>query len=447
MDKERNDQDIKKTEPPIPEGSALSVSDNNIAQDPGKINVNWRVHLTSQELKSIFDEHVKEPTVHFGFLVEQGVNFIVAKAGEGKSYLCMSAAIQIAKENPDMLVFYIDLDNPDWVAKVRGIPEILAEGSLDNMKYIVRNSSILERVKAVFESAGVYKQFKQEYEKNKMVAWIHAIRATTKEEKKVMIVFDSLQRFIDYNDYGQVSAAFNEMEKLKDKGYTFLIIHHKNKAGEQKGLQLLNDNADQFIYIKDVKKNNDNEIIEQTLELDKARAGNKNIVNIKYIDLLTFTTMNDDIDYSKDEKLVLGFAISVLKKELQLKQNELIARIMERVAVGEKKTRRILNKFENRLFNVEKGEKRSKLYSLKIDSDILRFFEEGKYTGTKKALLDTVDAMIVAGEELTMPIEFEIGGKRVVYNSLNAIRNNILGMKHDEAEEVLQILSERYHEG
>ena len=445
---DRVDNDIKKTEPPTAEGSALSVSNNNITQNNEKgkeKSVNWRVHLTSQELKNIFDEYVKEPVVHFGFLVEQGVNFVVAKAGEGKSYLCMSAAIWMAKENPDMLVFYIDLDNPDWVAKVRGIPEILSDNNIDNLKYIVRNSVILKEVKTIFESAGVYERFKQEYEKNKLTAWIHAIRSTTMEEKKVLIVFDSLQRFVDYNDYGQVSAAFNEMEKLKDKGFTFLVIHHKNKAGEQKGLQLLNDNADQFIYVKDVKKNEDNEIIEQTLELDKARAGNNSIVHIKYTDLLSFTTMND-VEYTKDETLVLQVAISALKKQDKINQSDLVSVITNKIAIGDKKVRRILNKFIGRLFEVEIGQRGSKLYSLKPNSEVLKFFEENKYTGVKKALLDTVDAMIVAGEELTMPIELTIAGKIIRYDTLNAIKNNILSMKAEEAEEVLEILSERYQD-
>ena len=445
---EKTIDETKKPVPPTTEetGKESLNSENNIAQNIGKVkenSVNWRVNLTSQETKSIFDEYVKEPTVHFGFLVEQGVNFIVAKAGEGKSYLCMSAAIQMAKENPDMLAFYIDLDNPDWVAKVRGIPEILAEGMLDNMKYIVRNSAILEKVRAVFEGAGAYEQFKQEYEKNKMTAWIHAIRATTKEEKKVMIVFDSLQRFIDYNDYGQVSAAFNEMERLKDKGYTFLVIHHKNKSGEQKGLQLLNDNADQFIYIKNVKKNDDNEIVEQTLDLDKARAGNNSVVHIKYTDLLSFTTMND-VEYTKDETLVLQVAISALKRQDKLSQSDLVNAITSKIAIGDKKIRRILNKFIGQLFEVETGARGAKLYSLKQNSKVLAFFEEGKYTGVKKNLLDTCIALQQAGEELSDPIRIDISGKTIQYDTLNAIRNNILSMKVEEAEEVLEILSVRY---
>lgn len=443
MNKETCSQGIKKTEPPALEGSAFSSLSSNIPKNTDEVNVNQGWRKIARLSKTVI-ETVEEPTIHFGWLVERGVNFIVAKAGEGKSHLCLSAAVRLARENPEMAVFYIDLDNPDWVAKTRGLTEVLKD-DIDNLVYIVRNEVILKEVAKLFEETGIYEQFKREYENNKLTAWIHAIKSTV-ENEKVLIVFDSLQRFIDYNDYRQVADSFEVMEKLKSKGFTFLVIHHKNKTGEQKGLQLLNDNADQFIYIKDVKKNENNEIIEQTLELDKARAGNSSIVHIKYTDILTFTTFKD-VEYTKDETLTLQVAISALKRQDKLNQTELVNIITSKISVGDKKVRRILNKFTGNLFDVEIGARGAKFYSLIPDSKVLKFFEEGKYTGTKKALLDYVIALIEVGEELATPIEFELAGKTIKYDSLNAIRNNILSMKHEEAEEVLEILSERYHDG
>jgi len=439
--------EIRTAEPPTHENSANrpnSIIGENYTEGNGKRQKGlelWRKHIN---LTEIF-EKIQEPTIHYGFLVENAVNLIIANAGEGKSYLSLSVAIDLAKKDEDMAVFYIDMDNPDWVAKVRGIQEILESNQLDNFVYIVRNEDIQKAFKTILEEAGVLGEFEKEYMTNKAVAWIYAIKKTVKKEK-VLIVFDSLQRFIDYNDYKQVSDMYTEMERLKQKGFTFLIIHHKNKEGRQKGLQLLVDNCDQYITVDNVLKNDDNEITEQTLILDKARAGNKSVVNVKYIDLLTFAVMADENELTKDEKLVLNIAVSTLKKQEKLQQNELIQAIIGKVSVGEKKTRKILNRFEDKLFVVEKGERRTKIYSLNQNSELLKFFEEGRYTGTKKALLDTVIALQGTGEELTQEIELEIAGKKVVYKSLDAIRNNILKMSNEEADEILEILAERYQD-
>jgi len=77
-------------------------------------------------------------------------------------------------------------------------------------------------------------------------------------------------------------------------------------------------------------------------------------------------------------------------------------------------------------------------------SKVLKFFEQDKYTDAKKALLDAVIALQQAGEELTTPIIYNQGGKTIEYMALQGIRSNILRMSSQEAQEILEILSERY---
>lgn len=439
-DKDKN----KKAEPATNSANSNTPSQDSITQKADKINTPDRNAVLEALRKAIpvqVLKEKKEPNVLGGIIIERAINVLVSSSGSGKSLLAASIAINIARSDPEAVVFYLDYDNPDWLPNARGISDILIDNDLKNMFYIVRGV-YTENISKLLQEFNL-SEFENEIKKRPAVGWLKLIYKLL-GDGKVVIVFDALQRFHDYNNRDQLEAFYNEMGILRTKGYTFLVVHHLNKANDYKGLGIIKDDADAFFRVKSVNKDSDGEILEHVIEEEKGRLRSTTIT-IKYTDLLEYKCVND-VEFTNSEKLALSVAISRLKKHGKMIQSELVKEITNKVAVGEKKTRKILDKFDNSLFIVERGDKNSKVFSLKHDSDILKLFEGDKYTGVKKALKDTVDAMVTMGEELTMPIELTIAGKIIRYDTLNAIKNNILSMKAEEAEEVLEILSERYQD-
>ena len=444
-DKDKN----KKAEPATNSANNNTPSQDSITQKADKINTKqgifdrravleaWRKTIPISVLKE-----KKEPPILGDIIIERAINVLVSGSGSGKSLLAASIAINIAKRNPDMIVFYLDYDNPDWLPNARGIPDAIIDNNIDNLFYILRGV-YTENISNLLKEFNL-SEFENEIKKQPAVGWLKLIYKMF-GDGKVVVIFDALQRFHDYNNREQLEAFYNEMGVLRTKGYTFLVVHHLNKANDYKGLGIIKDDADAFFKLKSVVRNNDGEITEQVIEEEKGRL-RATIKTIRYIDMLEYEYVND-VEFTNSEKLVLNVAISQLKKHDKVTQSSLVKEITSKVIVGEKKTRKILDRFDGSLFIVERGDKNAKIFKLNYDSDILKFFEKPQYTEVKKNLLDYTIALIQSGEELTTPIEFELAGKMIKYDSLNTIRNNILSMKHEEAEEVLEILSERYHDG
>jgi len=88
--------------------------------------------------------------------------------------------------------------------------------------------------------------------------------------------------------------------------------------------------------------------------------------------------IDDDRKFTKEEELVLRFAIEELKNK-QLTQKELIDRISQRIKneeydlIGRNKIHKILNDFEGSVFSVKRGDNHSKYYRVIKDSEIARY--------------------------------------------------------------------------
>lgn len=428
------DKEIKKPVPPERTGTLTVIStvdtNNNIVKnyEKSKENVSnfWDFYDFSR-----FDE-LENPAVFDGWVVEGGINVLYSDAGKGKSYLMTSLCLKIAKQNSDVKVFYIDLDNPIVLPKARHLPEVVRNLNISNFYYI--NSLFFDDIEKEIEKRGLnYKNIK-----NKIVKLVKLIDDTV--NCKVVVVFDSLQNFVNTNEINDVDVALDFMKKHTDK-FTYMLIHHINKIGQYKGLTTIRDKADSFYTIKDIDKDISGYIRTQVIKADKRRFLTEETITYRYSDLFDYELM--DFMISKDDEIVLRVAVSQLQGN-KMKQKDLVNVISSKVNIGKNKIFATLKKFEGRLFDVEIGIRNARYYTLNSKSEILSFLKKD-ISPVKQNLLDLVKTLEIAYGELSSPIHFELNGKLIEYKTFSSIRNNILSMKHDEAEEVLEILSERYY--
>ena len=425
MDKEKEPAPATRT------GESTVITNDsidNIEQDGEKSNDFWHFYDDTRY------ENLEEPTIFDGWVVEGGINILYSDAGKGKSYLLTSLCLKIAKQHKDINVFYIDLDNPVVLPKARNLPAIVRNLGITNFYYI--NSLFFEDIDKELKKRNMnYKDTK-----NKLIKFTKLLLDTV--PGKVVVVFDSLQNFVNTNEIKEVDTALDFMKQHTDK-FTYLFIHHINKIGQFKGLTTIRDKADSFYSIGNVEKEVNGYIQSQIIKADKRRFLTEETITYRYTDIFMYELI--DFSVSREDEIVLRIAVNALRAGKQ-KQKDLIDIISDKVNIGRNKIFATLKEFEGRLFSVEIGMKNTRFYTLNEKSEILNILKKD-LSPAKQALFDTIKTLEIAYGELSDPIELEIGGKKVVYNSFSAIHNNILSMKTDEAEELLEVLSERYHEG
>ena len=421
---------IKEPAPTTRTGESAIISDNptkNIAQNIGKVKDFWHFYDDTRY------ENLEEPTVFDGWVVEGGINVLYSDAGKGKSYLLTSMCLKIAKQHKDISVFYIDLDNPVVLPKARNLPAIVRNLGITNFYYI--NSLFFEDIdKELTKRNMSYKDTK-----NKLIKFTKLLLDTV--PGKVVVVFDSLQNFVNTNEIKEVDTALDFMKQHTDK-FTYLFIHHINKVGQFKGLTTIRDKADSFYSIGNVEKEVNGYIQSQIIKADKRRFLTEETITYRYIDIFMYELI--DFSVSKEDEIVLRIAVNALRAGKQ-KQKDLIDAISNKVNIGRNKIFATLKEFEGRLFTVEIGEKNTKFYALNEKSEILNILRKD-LSPTKQSLLDTIRTLEIAYGELSDPIEIELAGKVVEYRTFAGIKRDIYKLKPDDVEIILETLSKRYQD-
>ncbi len=377
---------------------------------------------------------IKRPRLLDNWMLEGGVNYIVGEAGEGKSYLAASIALKIAQYD-DFEVFYIDMDNDESLPKSRGLVDIVIDKNLeDKITYI--NTAYLDAMRDELSEIGV----RYDNLRNDIMRYAQLIYDLTRfDNKKVFIVFDSLQNLVNnINDTEEITQTMNFLHKLSSSGFTFLILHHMNKAGLYKGLSLIRDRSSSFYCLdsKNTVRDKNGAIKSLVIKAQKKRYFTSQSLTYAFKDSFEYDLIGFGI--TKQEAAILRIAIKELTYR-DMTQGELIDSITNKLRIGRNKIFTILCSFEGHIYNVTRSLKNAKIYKLNKDSEIVKYLIQSPLEGAKRKLFDTVVAAIEAGEELK-PVE--VGGK--VYKTYEAIKNDIYKMNDKEAERVLQALGLEY---
>lgn len=202
-------------------------------------------------------EHLQEEPnflIH-NFLAEQSLSMFFAKGSSGKSYLAVSLALKLLKEQKLRSVLYIDMDNSLIALKRRGLDKIIAE----NPAFHYIHASKM---------------------KGSPLALIDALIGRGKREPHLLlntlIVLDSIRDFIvgrDMNSDRDIGPVMEKLKQLREVGATVIFLHHTSKEGDGKvfkGSTAFRDSVDMSYALS--SERNGNQLI-FTLEIDKDRLG------------------------------------------------------------------------------------------------------------------------------------------------------------------------------
>jgi len=284
-----------------------------------------------------------------GPLVKEMVNVFVAQSGSGKSLLAFLVSWnELFKQNFSR-VFYIDLDNPHNIWKDRYSSFHKQQELLYFTEYI------LLHIDSLAGSMPVEK------------AW-SLLQALAKSEytRESLVVIDSLQNVVDYNDRRELTKLFDVCRAITFQGGTVLIIHHKSSKMESpafKGLSLIKDFADiMWEVTPDRKKNGEIDSFKLTCVKNRSTTSFTNFV-------IGFNTDTGYVSYDQnilfeDELPTKEAILTVLKKTDGLKQSDLVQAVKPNVKLGEKRIRSVLAKLVALGLISVKTVKTAKVYSL-----------------------------------------------------------------------------------
>jgi len=359
--------------------------------------------------------------IRWGFFIEKGINIFVAKAGEGKTLLLYSLAVQFLKDGKK--VYYLDLDNPVDLPKDRGFPDVVGKLQVENNLVYLNTNHYLRWLET--RRRGTIGKFLKEF--------LEAV------DEGGIIFLDSIQNFIDTNDQSQATALMNMLRKYSNqKGLTFASIHHIAKStGKAKGHTQIEDMADSVYMVKAHKKNS---LVESwSLTVSKQRYRTSTELTIKLLD--DFDLEVSDVAILDDTTLaILRYAISLIRKsEGQIKQGDLRSAIKEKFeSVGNNKIHSILKDFTGKgLFLERTGVHNAKYYEINENSPYLKLLFENDLSEVKKELLNTVRELEELPEEIE--IKDDTGSIRI-FKTPEAIKNSIWKMKDEEARQILNRL-------
>jgi len=420
---------------------AVTVKDNFLYENLRNTNSIqkssfWQDYDYLEKLKS-----VPEPSIYNGWIVEGGKNIIYGSGGVGKSILAFSNALEILKNYEDFIVFYLDYDNPVSLPKSRGLLDYL-EKYRNRFFYInqVHLNDIL--------NSDISKQLKLGKIRNKLKQILMFIYHTVPSNKKVLVVIDSLQRFVDINEQGELATAFEYMDRT---GFTYIILHHQNKLNQFKGLTYIRDSVDSFYEVRSVEKNNDGSISLHSIVADKRRFLTEQEISFKY-DFLEIKDILYGATVEKEEAVILRTAISILRKSNELlNQTQLVNKIKEKLeGVGAKKIRAVLKKYKSKGLFIEKtGINNAKYYEVNENSHYIPLLFNNELSEVKKELFSFIQELENIEFELTEGCPIEVrdkSGTIKVYPKLQAIKNDLFRIDDEVAELILKDLKSMYDE-
>ena len=312
--------------------------------------------IISQE-RSIGDILEKANDIELaGPLAKSMVNVFIATSGSGKSLLAFLLSWKELQAKNFSRVFYIDLDNPHSIYKDRYSSFPRLQGFLYITEYVLLQ----------LEVPGVMPVDK---------AW-HLLEAlaTSKYTANSLVVLDSLQNIIDYNDKREINKLFGVCRAITFAGGTVLLLHHKSAKAESpgfKGLSLIQDFPDVMWEVTPQKRRS-GEIASFQLTCIK----NRSTTNFSGFNI-TFSTEQGSIEYGQDVLLeeeipVKEMVLTVLRGK-EMKQTDIVEAVKQKASdsgktIGEKKIRSILGKLAAlHILNV-RTVKTAKLYSINCDA-------------------------------------------------------------------------------
>ena len=211
-------------------------------------NLFSQFEVTSDDVKSIKEAKYLVDK----FLIENQVTVIVGAASSGKTAITQHCLKEIAARGYEVL--YMDLDSSPQDAMY-----FHQKAKEEGWKYL---NPLIKRMD--FDSGTLYDRIKQLAKENKPV-------------DKLVIVIDTLRKFIDSMGKGSVKEFFNVFRKLTNLGATGVCLHHANKHRDSnnqivvEGVGDIMNDCDTLLYIYP-KYNKDKTILTSTIyPSDKAR--------------------------------------------------------------------------------------------------------------------------------------------------------------------------------
>ncbi len=151
-----------------------------------------------------------------GFLVNQSLNMLFAKAGQGKSFLMLSIAISLIEQKKIKNCFYLDMDNSLMALKSRKLDTITDK--YPNLHYI-HGSKLIWSSKVLLE--------KLAYE----------ARNNSNLYENNLVIFDSIRDFLsgrDMNSDREILPIMSQLKDLREAGATVIFLHHTTKESDGK---------------------------------------------------------------------------------------------------------------------------------------------------------------------------------------------------------------------
>jgi len=400
-------------------------SNNNSIQD----FTFWQSYDYLGKLKS-----VPEPSIYNGWIVEGGKNIIYGSGGVGKSILAFTNALEILKKHEDFIVFYLDYDNPISLPKARGLLDVLEEYK---GQFIYINQSHLNDIL----NSSISSKLQLKKIRNKLKQILMFIYHTVSSDKKVLVIVDSLQRFVDINEQGEISTAFEYMDKT---GFTYIILHHQNKLNQFKGLTYIRDSVDSFYEVKSIERNNNGSISLHSIVADKRRFLTEQEITFKY-DFLEIKEILYGASIEKEEAVILRTAVSILRKESDLlNQSKLVNKVKEKLGnIGVKKIRFVIKSYIDKgLFIERTGVNNAKFYEVNENSHYLSILFDNNLSETKKEILSLIDELQKMHIDLDKTMEVkDKSGTFKTYKKLETIKKDIYRINEDMAKDILDKLN------
>lgn len=359
-------EDIKKVEQVEPKKEAAPTEEkapplNNYTGDEEKKQEqevpqtsNKSLQLIKANEYNIYNSKVNAQEVELaGPLVKRAINIFVAESGSGKSITAFCIAWRELKEQNFNRVVYFDLDNqPDEFKHRYERFELL-----QNFDYITEKDLLDYFTESEIES--LTPREKALYLLNHL--------GDNFEIDGTLVVVDSLQFFVDYNDKRQITPFFDMLRRIVQRGGTALVLHHKSVKSEAeafKGLSDIRDGADLMVaVIPDRGRGN----LIKSVKLKRIK--NRTLASFDEF-VVAFDTIKGEVSYDKnvlldDEIPTKNKIVEVLEQRGRMKQSEIIEAVRPQVELGINRIGAVLEKMVGlHIVEVTRGDHNAKLFSL-----------------------------------------------------------------------------------
>ncbi|CAM2809012.1 AAA family ATPase [Campylobacter hyointestinalis] len=321
--------------------------------------------LTKEKLEMVKSEWLVENFIYKGSLV-----MIYASAGSGKSWFALALAKYILEQellrtgeefakngifNSKCEVYYLNADNSERTLKNRNI-EVLTK--YDN-----------------FSLTPIKGENKEEV--------INKLAKSNLTNK--IIIFDSIRNFmgdINFNDDSAVTRFMDKLQQMRDNGGTIIFLHHQPKQtdGENnklyKGATAFADSVDEAYFLNKVEFDDESKFLSFCLEPQKRRDETKTLscrVDTDFLNLLIMDeTKTLQLSLNEKEKITIDLVCEILDTSGVINQGTL-AKKLDSLAkdravevLGLNSLWRLLNKFENIYFKIDKAKAKNQKFFSRI---------------------------------------------------------------------------------